>query len=76
MWSCIIHKGSAHKTNANHFGIEHTCDKCSFKAKTKEDVKYHTKTKHDGLKIDCDYQATTPDYLRIQKNTKHTNLQK
>ena len=56
-------------------GIQsYKCKKCEASYKSKQALKYHTNSKHDGIRYSCnqcEYQATQKGNLKIHKKSVH-----
>ena len=53
------------------------CQNCEKVFNSVQNLSYHTKTKHEGVKYacnQCDYQAFTQTYLKIHIQSKHKGV--
>ena len=59
-------------------GIQsYKCKKCEASYKSKQALKYHTNSKHDGIRYSCnqcEYQATQKGNLKIHKKSVHEGI--
>ena len=60
-------------------GIQsYKCKKCEASYKSKQALKYHTNSKHDGIRYSCnqcEYQATQKGNLKIHKKSVHEGIE-
>lgn len=61
-------------TDGNEIQKKFACEKCTYRSRTKGDLKKHVLAIHEGVRYPCDqcnYKATQTVHLKLHKKTQH-----
>ena len=72
-----FHNLTNHKKSKHEEGTNYKCDQCNYQLKTKQRLKIHIMTMHEGIWHECDdcsYRTVTATKLKKHKVIKHSSV--